>query len=67
MSIHPDNDVRAITANRVRLKALNAELLAVLSAVVDDCDHEQDRHNRARFHSARMARADIKDAKATGA
>ena len=64
MSIHPDNDVRAITADRVRLKALNAELLAVLSAVVDDCDHEQDRHNRARFHSSRMARAAI--AKARG-
>ena len=51
-------------AERDRLKAINAEMLAVLSAVVDDCDHEQDRHNRARFHSSRMARAAI--AKARG-
>ena len=32
MSIHPDNDTRAIAAERDRLKALNAELLAALEA-----------------------------------
>ena len=35
MSIHPDNDTRAIAAERDRLKALNADLLAALRALTD--------------------------------